>query len=80
MKKIISNIVFTENRPLRLGAYIERLNKHIVVNDGSCDETIEIAGAMPNAVVHTHLQNQGYGANQRICYKLVGATRFVFSL
>lgn len=42
----------------------------IVVDDGSHDETIEIARTLPKTVVHTHPQNQGYGANQKTCYKL----------
>jgi len=42
----------------------------IVVDDGSHDETIEIAITLPKTVVHTHPQNQGYGANQKTCYKL----------
>ena len=42
----------------------------IVVDDGSHDETIEIARTLSNTVVHTHPKNQGYGANQKTCYKL----------
>ncbi len=42
----------------------------IVVDDGSHDKTIEIARTLPKTVVHTHPQNQGYGANQKTCYKL----------
>jgi glycosyltransferase involved in cell wall biosynthesis len=42
----------------------------IVVDDASVDETTAIARALPNAIVHTHQENRGYGANQKSCYKL----------
>ena len=42
----------------------------IVVDDGSIDETVTIAENLPNTVVHVHPRNQGYGANQKTCYKL----------
>lgn len=42
----------------------------IVVDDASRDETIAIARTLPRTIVRTHSQNQGYGANQKTCYKL----------
>lgn len=42
----------------------------VVVDDGSQDETVAIAEHLPNTVVHVHPRNQGYGANQKTCYKL----------
>ncbi len=42
----------------------------VVVDDASDDETTAIAKTLPNTIVHTHPQNQGYGANQKTCYKL----------
>jgi glycosyltransferase involved in cell wall biosynthesis len=42
----------------------------IIVDDGSSDETTRIAKSLPKTIVQTHLQNQGYGANQKTCYKL----------
>ena len=42
----------------------------ILVDDASSDETTAIARTLPRTVVHTHFKNQGYGANQKTCYKL----------
>jgi len=42
----------------------------IVVDDASCDETVRIAKTLPNTILRTHPQNQGYGATQKTCYKL----------
>jgi glycosyltransferase involved in cell wall biosynthesis len=42
----------------------------ILVDDGSQDETVAIARTLPNTIVHPHQRNQGYGANQKTCYKL----------
>ena len=41
----------------------------IVVDDGSKDETATIARTLPKTLVHTHPRNQGYGANQKTCYR-----------
>ncbi len=42
----------------------------IIVDDASSDDTVAIASKLPNAFVHTHPHNLGYGANQKTCYKL----------
>jgi glycosyltransferase involved in cell wall biosynthesis len=42
----------------------------IVVDDRSQDETVRIARKLPNTTVHVHDSNQGYGANQKTCYRL----------
>ncbi|NLX53418.1 MAG: glycosyltransferase family 2 protein [Deltaproteobacteria bacterium] len=42
----------------------------ILVDDGSHDETSEIARRLPQTRVHVHERNKGYGANQKTCYKL----------
>ncbi len=42
----------------------------IVVDDASNDETTAIAKTLANTTVHTHPKNQGYGGNQKSCYKL----------
>ena len=42
----------------------------IIVDDASGDATSLIAAELPNAILHTHEENRGYGANQKSCYKL----------
>jgi len=42
----------------------------IVVDDGSHDETVAIARTLPHTLVHVHERNQGYGGNQKTCYRL----------
>jgi glycosyltransferase involved in cell wall biosynthesis len=42
----------------------------ILVDDGSSDRTVSIARSLPNTIVHVHRKNQGYGANQKSCYRL----------
>ena len=42
----------------------------VIVDDASNDETTAIANSLPQTIVHTHLRNQGYGANQKTCYSL----------
>jgi len=48
----------------------EIVDQVIVVDDASNDETAAIAVTLPNAIVHTHPSNLGYGANQKTCYSL----------
>ncbi len=42
----------------------------IVVDDGSSDDTVAVAETLPATKVYTHEINQGYGANQKTCYRL----------
>ena len=42
----------------------------ILVDDGSQDETADIARALKGVTVHVHDRNKGYGANQKTCYRL----------
>ena len=46
------------------------VDRVIVVDDASADETTAIAHTLPNTIVHTHAENRGYGANQKTCYRL----------
>jgi len=42
----------------------------ILVDDGSRDETVEIARSLEGMQVHVHQVNKGYGGNQKTCYRL----------
>ncbi len=42
----------------------------IVVDDGSRDDTVTIAKTLPDTIVHIHDKNQGYGGNQKSCYRI----------
>jgi glycosyltransferase involved in cell wall biosynthesis len=42
----------------------------VVVDDCSRDATVEIAQKLPDAIVHVHAVNRGYGGNQKTCYKI----------
>ncbi len=46
------------------------VDRVIVVDDGSSDETVSIAETLPHTIVHAHKKNTGYGGNQKSCYKL----------
>jgi glycosyltransferase involved in cell wall biosynthesis len=46
------------------------VDRVIVVDDASHDETVSIARTLPDATVHRHPENRGYGANQKTCYRL----------
>jgi glycosyltransferase involved in cell wall biosynthesis len=46
------------------------VDRVIVVDDASRDETVRKARTLPRTSVHVHAQNRGYGANQKTCYAL----------
>ena len=46
------------------------VDRVVVVDDASQDETTALALTLPNTEVHTHEVNRGYGANQKTCYRL----------
>jgi glycosyltransferase involved in cell wall biosynthesis len=48
----------------------ELVDKIILVDDGSRDDTVAIACTLENVQVHVHEANRGYGANQKTCYRL----------
>src|SRR5512135_3599365 len=45
----------------------EKISKIILVDDVSQDQTVEVARALGLSVV-IHIQNRGYGGNQKTCY------------
>lgn len=42
----------------------------IIVDDASSDNTVSIARGLSQTLVHNHIQNLGYGGNQKSCYRL----------
>lgn len=46
------------------------VDRVILVDDASKDETAAMARALPNVQVEVHARNRGYGANQKTCYRL----------
>jgi glycosyltransferase involved in cell wall biosynthesis len=46
------------------------VDRVIVVDDASRDDTTAIARKLPNVTVFTHEKNLGYGGNQKSCYRL----------
>src|SRR5262245_18437658 len=46
------------------------VDKIILVDDGSRDDTVAVARSLPGVQVHVHEVNKGYGGNQKTCYRL----------
>ncbi len=46
------------------------VDRVILVDDASKDETAAMARTLPHVQVEVHPQNRGYGANQKTCYRL----------
>ncbi len=46
------------------------VDRVIVVDDASHDDTVEVARGLEHVTVFTHDENMGYGANQKSCYRL----------
>ena len=46
------------------------VDRIILVDDASNDETASIAGALDGVYMHVHPENRGYGGNQKTCYRL----------
>src|SRR4051812_46113464 len=46
------------------------VDKIILVDDGSRDDTVKIAQGLEGVQVHVHEVNKGYGGNQKTCYRL----------
>jgi glycosyltransferase involved in cell wall biosynthesis len=48
----------------------ELVDRIILVDDGSRDDTAAIARTLDGVDVHVHEKNKGYGGNQKTCYRL----------
>jgi len=46
------------------------VDRVILVDDASKDETAAMARTLPSVQVEVHSRNRGYGANQKTCYRL----------
>ena len=46
------------------------VDRVIIVDDASHDETAALARTLPGVKVHRHTENRGYGANQKTCYRM----------
>ena len=46
------------------------VDRVIIVDDASRDDTVQVARTLANAVVFPHSKNLGYGGNQKSCYRL----------
>jgi glycosyltransferase involved in cell wall biosynthesis len=46
------------------------VDKIILVDDRSRDDTVAVAKSLPGVQVHVHERNTGYGGNQKTCYRL----------
>ena len=46
------------------------VDRVIVVDDASHDETVALARTLPDVTVHRHPENRGYGANQKTYYRM----------
>ena len=46
------------------------VDRVIVVDDHSSDDTLSIARSLPDTIVYSHDRNKGYGGNQKSCYQL----------
>jgi len=46
------------------------VDKMILVDDKSRDDTVAVASQLLGVNVHVHEKNRGYGGNQKTCYRL----------
>lgn len=59
-------LVRTHKEVMSLGI----VDRVIIVDDASHDETVKIAKSLEKTTVHVHERNLGYGGNQKSCYNL----------
>jgi glycosyltransferase involved in cell wall biosynthesis len=48
----------------------QMVDRIILVDDKSADDTVELARSLEGIQVHAHEVNKGYGGNQKTCYRL----------
>src|SRR4051794_5750209 len=48
----------------------QMVDRIILVDDRSRDDTVAVAQSLPGVQVHVHEINKGYGGNQKTCYRL----------
>ncbi len=48
----------------------QMVDRVILVDDGSKDDTVAVARSLEGMQVHVHEKNKGYGGNQKTCYRL----------
>jgi glycosyltransferase involved in cell wall biosynthesis len=46
------------------------VDKVVIVDDSSTDDTASIGSQLPHCIVYLHRHNRGYGGNQKTCYRL----------
>ena len=59
-------LVQTYNEVMEQGV----VDRVIIVDDASRDDTVAVAKTLPNTIVFSHAKNLGYGGNQKSCYRL----------
>jgi glycosyltransferase involved in cell wall biosynthesis len=64
--KAEKTIMKTYNEVMEQGV----VDKIILVDDASPDDTVKIAKTLPKTKVFVHERNLGYGGNQKTCYRL----------
>jgi len=74
-KKVVAvmpayNAAYTLEKTYREVMEQEIVDVVVIVDDASCDQTLQLAKTLPNTITAVHEENKGYGANQKTCYRL----------
>ena len=73
-KRVVVTMPAYNSAKMLAKTYFDIIAQHVVddviiVDDGSKDDTVNIARSLPNAHVIEHASNAGYGGNQKTCYQ-----------